>query len=84
MIDRKITIVRDEYYEYDDAKVMTMPRIAFVEKLANMIRTLYRKIKFFFYSTGIILSMLLFVNSSKYDILQKLHYRDLLDGMKKD
>ena len=84
MINRKITVVRDVYYEYDDAKIMIVPHAAAGEKIANMLRTIYRKIKFFFYSLGIIMAMLLFVKSSKYEILKKLHYRDLMDAMKKD
>ena len=77
-------VVRNHYYEYDDAGIMILPHIVAGEKMANMTRSIYRKIKFFFYSLGITLSMIFFVKSSKYDVFQKLHYRDLIDGMKED
>ena len=77
-------VVRGIYHEYDDAEIITLPRIAAGEILANMARALYRKIKFFFCSMGIALGMVFFVKSSKYGVIQHLHYGDLVDAMKKD
>ena len=84
MIKPKIIDVRNHYYEYEDAKITTWPHSAVGELISNNMRMLYRKIKFLFYSLGITLGMLVFVKSSKYEIFEKLHYRDLIDGMKKD
>ena len=84
MIKRKITTVRGNYYDYDDAEIIILPHSAAGEKIANMTRALYRKVKFLFFSLGITLGVVFFVKSSKYDTLQKLHYGDLVDGMKND
>ena len=84
MIKSKILFVRGRYHEYDDAEIITLPRIAAGEILANMARALYRKIKYLFCSVGIALGMVFFVKSSKYAVIQHLHYGDLVDAMKKE
>ena len=84
MLNRKIIVVRGTYHDYDDAEIITLPHLAAGEKIANMTRAMFRKIKFFFYSLGITLAMIFLVKSSKYRIFEELHYRDLIDGMKKE
>ena len=83
-MDKKILFVRDHYYEIDDTKVITFPHYAVGEKILNVMRTLYRKFRFLFSAMWVTFGVLLFVKSSKYDVLQQLHYSDLIDCMKRD
>ena len=80
----KIISIRGHFYEADDSEFHIYPYFPMLAFIATAVRSLYRRVCFFFHSLLLTLFVVCFSRSSRLQLLKRLHTTDAVEAIKND